>query len=297
MSRFSRALSSGAVAAFTGGLIYSLIEPHRLQVRHFDVALPGLPRAAEGLRIAQLSDLHCSAITSADTVRRAVELCNAEKPDVIVLTGDYISRRNSYSSFTFGEFWARDEMDYAREMAAAVANLQAPEGIFAVPGNHDHWNGNCGAIMDLLEAVGVQVLLNRTIHLRDSLPLIGLDDLRAGRPLIEETCEGIASQQAQIFLSHNPRIILRLAERNCLFICGHTHGGQVHLPLTNFRRRPRDMRFSPWHQGWYRYGPAQMFISVGVGSVHFPMRYNCPPEIVVYRLKRATSASKSNRAE
>ncbi len=287
MSRFSIAALLGGTAAFAAGLIYSLIEPHRLQVRRFDVAMENLPREVDGLRIAQLSDLHFSAITGESVVRRTVELCNAEKPDVIVLTGDYISRRNSYSSFTLASRWARDEMHYAQEMARVVADLRAPEGIFAVPGNHDHWNGNCAAIMNLLRAGGVQVLINQNTRLRGVLPLIGLDDLRAGRPNIEAACEGISPDAAQIFLSHNPRVFLPLAERNCFLICGHTHGGQVHLPLTGLRRRPRDMRFSPWHQGWYRWKNAQMFISVGVGSVHFPMRYHCPPEIVVYTLKRA----------
>jgi predicted MPP superfamily phosphohydrolase len=286
MSRFSRAALWSAGAAFAGGLIYSFIEPHRLQVRRFDVAMQNLPREADGLRIAQLSDLHVSAITGAGVARRAVELCNAEKPDAIVLTGDYISRRNSYSSFTFGEFWARDEMAYAAEMAAAVADLRAPEGVFAVPGNHDHWNGNCAAIMNLLRDNSATVLLNESTQLRGVLPLIGLDDLRAGRPDIKKACAGVSPDKAQVLLSHNPRIFARLAERNCLLITGHTHGGQVHLPLTNFRRRPRDMRASPWNQGWYRWKKAQMFVSVGVGSVHFPMRYHCPPEIVIYTLRR-----------
>jgi len=287
MSPFSRALWASASATFVGGLIYSLIEPHRLQVRRFDVALENLPREANGLRIVQLSDLHFSAITGPGVVRRAVELCNAEKPDVIVLTGDYVSRRNSYAGFTLARFWARDMEVYAQEMAAIVADLQAPEGVFAVPGNHDLAGGHGADILGFLQRSGVQVLVNQAVCLRDVLPLMGLDDLRAGRPELAVACQGIMSDTAQIFLSHNPRLFSRLANRNCLVISGHTHGGQVHLPGTGFRRRPRDMRFSSWHQGWYRHERAQMFISVGVGSVHFPMRYNCPPEIVLYTLERA----------
>jgi hypothetical protein len=287
MSLFSRALWAGASATFAGGLAYSLIEPHHLKVRRFDVALPNLPREVEGLRIAQLSDLHCSAITGPGIVRRAVELCNQEKPDIVVLTGDYVSRRNSYAGFTLAQFWARDIKTYAEEMAAIVADLQAPEGVFAVPGNHDLASGNGADILGLLQNNGAQVLVNRAVVLRKTLPLIGFDDLRAGRPDLEKACGDISPDTPQIILSHNPRLFPRLSEHNCLFISGHTHGGQVHLPGTHFRRRPRDMRFSPWHQGWYRHANAQMFISVGVGSVHFPMRYGCPPEIVVYTLKRA----------
>jgi hypothetical protein len=280
-------LTRAALTGFAGGVAYSLVEPHRLQVRRFDVALPNLPPEVEGLRIAQLSDLHCSAITGAELVRRAVELCNAEKPDVVVMTGDYVSRHNSYSHVTLARLWARDIMVYADKMAQAIGALQAPEGVFAVPGNHDHWQGNCSAIMDFLAEAGVQILINRAVRLRQVLPLIGLDDLRAGRPDVKTACHGIASNEAQVILSHNPRIFPRVAERNCLLITGHTHGGQVHLPLTDFRRRPRDMRASPWMDGWYRWHRAQMFVSVGVGSVHFPMRFDCPPEIAIFTLKRA----------
>jgi uncharacterized protein len=282
MSLLSRALLLG----FSGGVAYSMVEPHLLQVRHFDVALPHLPREADGLRIGQLSDLHYSAITAGSVVRRAVELCNAEQPDLVVLTGDYVSRRNSYSHFTFARLWAQEIMVYAERMAHEIGNLRAPEGVFAVPGNHDHWEGNCSGIMGLLEAVGAQALVNRSVLLRGKLPMVGLDDLRAGRPDIKKAFDGIAPGDAQVVLSHNPRVFARLHERNCLMICGHTHGGQVHLPLTDFRRRPRDMRFSPWNDGWYRLGAAQMFVSVGLGSVHFPMRFHCPPEIVIFTLRR-----------
>lgn len=287
MSRFSRALFTAGTLSFACGVGYSLIEPHRLKVRRFDVALENLPCEVEGLCVAQLSDLHYSAITGPGIVRRAVELCNEEKPDIVVLTGDYVSRRNSYAGFTLAQLWARDIRTYAEKMAAIVANLQAPEGVFAVPGNHDLANGNGADILGLLHRSGAQVLVNQAVVLRNKLPLIGFDDLRAGRPDLEKACGDISPDTPQIILSHNPRLFPRLSERNCLFISGHTHGGQVHLPLTGFRRRPRDMRFSPWHQGWYRHHRAQMFISVGVGSVHFPMRYNCPPEIVIYTLKRA----------
>lgn len=280
-------LTRAALLAFAGGVGYSLIEPHRLQVRRFEVALENLPREAEGLCIAQLSDWHCSAITGETLLRRAVALCNAEKPDIIVLTGDYVSRRNSYAGFTLAEFWARDLTVYAERMARIASELRAPEGVFAVPGNHDHWNGNCGAIMGLMESSGVQILINRSVRLRGTLPLIGLDDLRAGRPDFKAACAGITEEEAQIVIAHNPRVFSRLTTRNVLVICGHTHGGQVHLPFTDFRRRPRDMRASPWMQGWYRWYRAQMFVSVGAGSVHFPMRFDCPPEIVTFTLRRA----------
>ncbi len=272
--------------AVAAPLAYSLIEPYRLAVRHFTVTLPHLPDGAEGLRIAQLSDLHCSALTSPGVVREAVALCNAQKPHVVALTGDFVSRRDSYAMVTLARFWARPVMEYAAATTAELARLEAPEGIFAVPGNHDHSGGCCDAIGSLLETAGITVLLNRHVWLREVLPLIGVDDLRAGRPDFRRACAEIAPEQAQVILSHNPRFFSLVTDRNCLVISGHTHGGQVHLPLTSFRRRPNDMHGSPWNEGWYCYGPAQMYVSRGVGSVHFPMRFRCPPEIVIFTLRR-----------
>jgi predicted MPP superfamily phosphohydrolase len=131
------------------------------------------------------------------------------------------------------------------------------------------------------------MLVNESVRLRGVLPIVGLDDLRAGRPDVRRATQGISPDEAQIVLCHNPRLLPRLADRNCFVIAGHTHGGQVHLPGTRFRRRPHDMHFAVWHEGWYRYYRAQMFVSVGVGSVSFPMRFACPPEIPIFTLKRA----------
>lgn len=273
--------------ALAAPILYSLAEPYRLFVRRFDVALENLPPAAEGLKVGHISDLHFSAITARWLVRRAVDLCNVEKPDVIVLTGDYVSNRDSYMRLTLARRWARPVMEYAREVTDDLARLRAPEGVFAVPGNHDYPRQRLSATEELMRAAGITLLLNRGVRLRGALPLIGLDDLRAGRPQVRAACAGVASDEAQIILSHNPRLVWLLAQRNCLILSGHTHGGQVHLPLTTFRRRPLDMRGTELHHGWYRQGWARLYISPGMGSVHFPMRFRCPPEIAVFTLRGA----------
>lgn len=274
-----------AAVAIAAPIAYSLIEPYRLLLKRFDVVMRDLPPAVEGLRIAQLSDLHCSAITPPALVRRAVEICNTQQPDIIVLTGDYVSRRNSYAHVTLARIWAKPVMEYAAAMAQEVSNLKAQMGVFAVPGNHDHSRGHFDAIESLMQQAGITTLVNRSTLVRDALPLIGLDDLRGGRPEVRTAFDGIAPEQAQIVLSHNPRMVWSMATRNCLLITGHTHGGQVHLPFTNFRRRPRDMRGTEWHQGWYELEQARMYVSSGVGSVHFPMRFRCPPEVAVFTLR------------
>lgn len=282
-----RFLSNTAAAAFSAGLAYSLIEPHCLTVHNLDVALENLPPECEGLKIAQMSDIHCSAITSTRFIARAVERCNQLKPDVVVLTGDFVSRRNSYSHFSGARIWARPVMHYGHAVSEVLGGLRARDGVFAVPGNHDHSRGNCDAIMNALAANGIRPLMNENALIRDALPLVGLDDLRAGRPLFRQAFDGIAPERAQIVLSHNPRLLTSISHRNALMLSGHTHAGQVLLPFVAMRVKPSDVASTPQLKGWYRQGRAQLYVNTGLGSVHFPMRFRCPPEISLFTLRAA----------
>ena len=275
----SRILAIGALP-----VAYAFVEPHRVRVRRFDVEMPHLPPEAEGLRIAQLSDLHCSVVTSRKIIRRAVALCNAEKPDLVALTGDYISRPDSYLFEPILKRLAKTPLQYAQECAAELSNLRARDGIFAVRGNHDFAAGGFETVDKLLRDIGIEVLVNSSTRCR-GLTIVGVDDLRQGNADWRAATRDVAPEEAQIILSHNPRMFHLLENRNALILSGHTHGGQVHIPLSKFRRRPCDMRGSEFHDGWYRNNRAQMFVSVGVGSVHFPLRFRCPPEVCVFTLK------------
>ena len=279
-----------SVGCSLGGMVaWSLVEPHRVALRPHEVFLPDLPREAEGLKIVQLSDLHVSAMTSGEFLGRVIERVNALQPDVIALTGDYVSRRNSYARFTGARSWARPIAEYAREMAAEVAKLRARLGVLAIPGNHDHSMGRFEAIGGLLEAVGIQTLENKSVRV-GGLPFVGLDDVRAGRPKLDAAFAGVERSEAQVILAHNPRLLGLLRGRNALVLAGHTHAGQIHLPGTSFRRRPGDMSGSPWFQGWYRQEGAQMYVSSGLGSVHFAARLRCPPEISLFVLRKASGS-------
>ncbi len=292
MTQFART-ATGVFAALAA---WSLSEPHLLRVRRFDVEMANLPPAAEGLRVVQLSDFHCSAITSRHIARRAVQTANAQKPDVIVLTGDYVSRPNSYAGFLMAGRWAKSPMEYARQVAHEIGNLRAPEGVWAVHGNHDESAGGFKVLDNLLEQNGVRVLTNSSTRLR-GLPLVGLDDLRVGRTDVRQACEGIEQAEAQVVLSHNPRILPLLNRRNALVLSGHTHSGQVHLPFSRYRRRPFDMQGSRFNEGWYQNGEARLYVSAGIGSVHLPLRFCCPPEITVFTLKNRTRISYTDRTD
>lgn len=262
----------------------AFVEPYRIQVRRFDVGMPNLPPECEGLRIAQLSDLHCSVVTSRKIIRRAVQLCNAETPDLVALTGDYISRPDSYLFEPLLKRLAKTPLQYAQQCVEELSQLRARDGVFAVRGNHDFAAGGFEVMDDLLRNVGIEVLVNSSTRCR-GLAIVGVDDLRQGNADLRAATQHVSDDEAQIILSHNPRMLHSLGERNALVLSGHTHGGQVHLPLSKFRRRPCDMRGSEFHDGWYRKNNAQMYVSVGVGSVHFPLRFRCPPEVYIFTLK------------
>lgn len=275
--------------ALGGGaaLLYAFIEPWRLEVRRFDVYLPDLPPEAEGMRVLQISDLHAGLLTPLPQVRLLIAACQRENPDLIALTGDMVSRRDSYSIVV--RRLARPVMDYALGLAEELEVLRPPLGMWAVPGNHDQWNRSFEPVAEVLALAGVQSVLNRAVRLPGGLVLAGLDDLRAGHPDVAGTFKGIATDEPQLILNHNPRAAMLLAHRNALILSGHTHGGQVRIPGVEIRKFPVDLGRNFYVDGFYRLNRAQLYVSRGAGTVHFPLRFCTRPEIAVFTLKRAAS--------
>ena len=141
-------LSTALKLAGAAIVVYALCEPWRIAVREHEVALPDLPREAEGLRIAQLSDIHAGMLMPRALVRRIVSLCAACKPDVVVITGDVVNRRRAYPPPL--RPLARRVTEYAEELAQELEHLKPPLGIYAAPGNHDLWEGSFGPIAEIL---------------------------------------------------------------------------------------------------------------------------------------------------
>lgn len=284
--KVSNALKWVGAATFA----YALVEPWRTAVRKFDVELPRLPPDCDGLRIAQISDMHAGLWMPRALIRRIVKLCASCDPDVVVLTGDVVTRRNSYPP-KLREL-ARTVTDYAADLARELESLNPQFGIYAVPGNHDLWNGDFSPIAEILARAKVVSLLNQNTRLPGGLPnglpgglpIIGVDDLRAGVPNVHAATAGVSSDEAQIILSHNPRLAALFVNRNALILSGHTHGGQVALP-SRFRVAPIDAGQSFYQQGWYCVGDAKLYVSSGAGTIGVPMRLGVRPEIAVFTLK------------
>ena len=284
--RFSSAFIAGAVAG------WGLMEPYCLRVRRFEVRLDNLPRAAQGCRIAQVSDLHAGMVAPLALTRHILQLAARECPDLIVLTGDVVSRRGSY--FPFIRALAPPITDYARHMEPMLRELAPPLGVWAVAGNHDLWKGERGElevgdfapVARHLVAAGVRVLRNEAALLPNGLALVGMDDLREGAPDVGRATRGVAPEMAQLILSHNPRLAGLFAGRNALVLSGHTHGGQARLPPP-FALYPIDAISSRWQRGWWGVGRAQLYVSTGAGHIGVPFRLGVPPEIAVFTLRRA----------
>src|ERR687890_2530264 len=189
-------------------------EPYQLAVERQAVGLKRLPRALDGLRIVQLSDIHHSPFTGRAQVERAVEVANSLQPDIIALTGDYVSH----------------EREYAAPCAEMLGRLRARCGVYAVLGNHDNWV-DAALITDLFRAEGIKVLVNegmRFEHKGASFWLAGVDDTMVGLEDLPLALAGSRRDEMKLLLAHNPIILRRAARASVdLVLSGHTHGGQV----------------------------------------------------------------------
>ena len=242
----------------------------RVGVTDQRIWLNGLPEAFAGLRVLQLSDIHHSLFFPLDRVAAVVELSNRLKPDLVALTGDFVT-------------YSRRSIE---PVAEVLGTLRARLGVFAVLGNHDFRVG--AEIVDrALRRNRIRVLRNRhwVFHDRcDSLHVAGVDDLGYGADL-KSALRGVPEGSPTILLAHNPRLVRRAARHRVgLVLSGHTHGGQVNLPLlgTVYGRSPERLRYKI---GWDRLGETQIYVSRGIGTIVLPWRLRCPAEIPCLELQ------------
>ena len=249
----------------------ALSEPFRLTVEHQKIFLRRLPQAFDGLRVVQLSDIHHSAFTSREQIERAVETANSLRPDIIALTGDYVSK----------------ERAYAAPCAELMGRLRARHGVYAVLGNHDHWT-DAALITDLFRAEGITVLVNQGMRFEKNgaaFWLAGTDDTMVGLEDLSLALAGAREDELKLLLAHNPIILRRAARAGVdLVLSGHTHGGQVTLRADrNAAGKPRRRIV----KGLARQDETQMYVTRGLGTVVLPVRFGCPPEVSLLELRTA----------
>jgi hypothetical protein len=273
-------LSAAAAAAAAGGLTYGYAVSERVQLSRVAVKLAALPAAFEGLTIAHLSDIHHGPYTDLDYIRRCVELVNAAQPDLVALTGDFVLRSRNY----------------IEPCAEVLSELKPRIGNYAVLGNHDYYQG-AGFLARALHRTGCTLLVDereRLEHRGERLSLLGVDDLYYGQTDIPRLLRDVPVDEAKIVLAHNPDFIEEFALKGRhldLMLSGHTHGGQVRLPLLGAphvdsaygQQYVVGMNRKALNDG----KTMQVYTTRGIGTILLPVRFDCPPEIVFYTLQRA----------
>ena len=265
------------------------INSRSLRLNALKIELKNLPYAFDGIKVCQITDIHAGPLVSRNLIRDGVDIVMAERPDLVVLTGDFVSGSTKFLWTSYGGF-RQHHFDYCME---ELGRLNAPLGVFAVLGNHDFWSGQEVALKIIrgLENIGVQVLRNEAIHLKrngQSLYLIGVDDYWEESYNLLKALEGVPEDACRILLSHNPDVnenIESLNERIDLIISGHTHGGQVVLPFIGALYLP-----SPFGQkylaGLVRDKERKTYVSRGLGLFFVPVRINCPADVSLLTLVR-----------
>jgi len=261
---------------FTGlGIQAFYLEPSSLVTRRITLQIPGWPQDQRGLKIALLSDLHVgSPYCGLDKLDLVVARTNAERPDLVVLLGDYVIQ-----GVLGGKFVAPEPI------AEKLKELRAPLGVVAVLGNHDWWFDG-PRVTSAFQQAGMVVLENQARRIsnnRNAFWIAGIADKMTRLPKIPETLQQVRDASPVILIAHNPDIFPEVPARVNLTIAGHTHGGQVDLPLVGRLIVPSHygQRFA---YGQIIEGERHLFVTSGIGTSIIPVRFRVPPEIVVLTL-------------
>jgi predicted MPP superfamily phosphohydrolase len=261
-------------AMLGGGSILSAYgERQWPRVVRVTISPAGLPAALDGYTLCQLSDLHRGLLVAEGFLRKAVAIANSLRPDLTVVTGDFVS----------------DRAHFAASCGAVLAGLQAPDGVYGVLGNHDYWNEDPEAVSAALQRSGIQLLTNRSVTLRQggvAWSLCGVDDWWAGKPDLDAALADVPARAFKVLLCHEPDPADEAALKGFpLQLSGHTHGGQILLP-------GRQPLVTPDYGHKYPVGlrqvpgsATQVYTNTGLGVIFPPIRINCPPEVTLITLR------------
>jgi hypothetical protein len=268
----------------------------RLSVENVTVAITDLPESLQGTKLVQLSDFHYDGLRlSEEMLESAITATNEAEPDLIVLTGDYVT----------------DDPSPIHQLVLRLKHLQSRLGVYAILGNHDiYYHHSQAEVTKALNSIDIPVLWNEIAYpLGKELPLVGLADYWSREFNLKPVMSQLDPKMPRIVLSHNPDTAKLLKQwRVDLQLSGHTHGGQIMLPggspaislYKNIRRNlPKStrrwipfmqkdcakvVRHWEWAQGFHQVGNNQMYVNRGLGT-YLPGRLFCPPEVSVITLE------------
>ena len=245
-------------------------EANSLSLERVEITLKRLPKKLDGFKIIHLSDTHHSPFTDLVHIERAIKIANRLRPDMFLLTGDYVSH----------------DREYIAPVAAALGRLKARYGVYACLGNHDHWT-DADLLTHLFRGEGIKVLINEGLRFEargSSFWLAGVDDYMVGKTDVTAALRGSFPDEMKLLLAHNPIIFREAARAGVdLTLSGHTHGGQIKV-------RDDAKRIFPQRKlkaGLHKRKNSQVYITRGIGTVVLPVRYQCPPEISLLELRTA----------
>lgn len=284
-------ITAGLAAASTLALAEDTVmrEPNHPELVRIDMPLPRLPAAFDGFTIAQLSDFHYDQVFSVVPIRRAIEIVNRLHPDLVVLTGDFVT----VPVFAFHD--RRRFASIAEPCAKLLSQLRSRLGAIAVLGNHDV-HSDPELVTAALESHGIQVLRDRSQAFERNgrrLWFCGLDSLEAN-PNIEQALLGVPKDEALVLLVHEPDFVDQASRHSIdLQLSGHSHGGQVWIPGIGAPWLPRYGRKYP--RGRYTVRALPLYTNIGLGTIRLPLRLNCRPEVTLFTL-RAGEANNPSKA-
>ena len=254
-------------ATLLAGSSYAYFESGWARIRQQAVSVPNLPDAFKGKTVALLTDIHHGRFISLNYIERIVGITNGLKPDAILLAGDYVHRHHKYIEPCFD----------------VLGNLRAPLGVFGVMGNHDHWEG-LKASKIAMKKNGIEELTNSGVWIEESgqrLRIAGVDDLWEGKQQLPSALKDTQQDESVILLCHNPDYVEQITDHRVgLVLSGHTHGGQIVVPLYGAPRVPSRYGQKYLH-GLVKTEYTKVFVSRGIGTVMLPFRFYCRPEIVL----------------
>ena len=240
------------------------VEPNLLEVKKYKMPAKGL----QGIKIVFLSDLHL-APSHGKKLQKIVAAVNGQKPDIILLGGDYVKGHKGSASMK------------ASDIAAGLSHLKAKHGIYAVLGNHDGWY-NAQSIEQEFSKQNIRILKNKNIAVKikegTSFYLVGLEDYYTGKPDMVSALK--ETKNPVMVLSHSPDVFPDVPSSVDLTLAGHTHGGQVKLPFWG-AILTSSIYGTKYAEGFIEQGGKKMIVTKGIGTSLLPLRFNCRPEIVV----------------
>lgn len=273
LGRGLRTASKLMLAFFDDGQFHE----RTFEIKHFQIKLPDLPNEFIGYRILQISDIHLGNWMNPTRLEGVISLVNRQQADLVCITGDFITHVMP---------------NIEEQLVRSLKQLYAPDGVYAVFGNHDYWSDPDLVARSLAQS-GIQLLRNEVVRIiRDSGSLVvaGLDDYYNAHDDLDQVAAQLQPADTTVLLVHVPDYA-DIAAASGLFdlqLSGHSHGGQIVIPgLGTPVLPPLGRKYS---RGLYHINGMVHYTNCGVGTATLPVRWNCPPEIVIFELRSPESS-------